>query len=65
MTAGGRRFPDEMARLKNEAQYEQTDSDGNEDDSSPHKRRRPWKEEHRRQDRQSKKQRQRNPEWND
>lgn len=65
MTAGGRRFPDEMARLKNEAKNDQDESFEYEDDQNTHKRRRPWKDEHRRQDRQSKKQRQRNPEWND
>ncbi|MBX3176504.1 MAG: hypothetical protein KF886_04020 [Candidatus Hydrogenedentes bacterium] len=65
MRAEGRRSPDELARLKREALE---DFDGNDDvtgDESSHKRRRAWKEESRRQDRQSKKQRQRNPEWND
>lgn len=66
MTTGGRRFVDETTRLKEEAKQDLELSDDNDDDiRNAQKRRRPWKEDHRRQDRQSKKQRQRNPEWND
>lgn len=65
MTAGGRRFADETAQLKEEAKRDLETSDDTDEVSPAQKRRRPWKEDHRRQDRLSKKQRQRNPEWND
>lgn len=64
MTTDDRRFTKDPARLKQEAlQEDNTDFEG--EDHNSQKRRRPWKEEGRRQDKQSKKQRLRNPEWND
>lgn len=54
------------ARDLNEAfKYERMDAEDGDEDFSSHKRRRPWKEDSRRQDRESKKQRQRNTEWED
>ena len=65
MTDGGRRNSDGTSRLKQDFKYEVESSDDYDEDSSAQKRRRPWKDDHRRLDRESKKQRQRNTEWND
>ena len=54
------------ARDLNEAfKHERQGAESAEEDFSSHKRRRPWKDDSRRQDRESKKQRQRNTEWED
>ena len=65
MTDGGRRTSDDTSRLKQDFKYEVESSDDFDEEPTAQKRRRPWKEDHRRQDRESKKQRQRNTEWND
>jgi len=66
MAKNGRRAPDETARLKQALKHELTiEEDGGGEEDGSHKRRRTWQDDNRSQDRQSKKQRQRNPEWND
>ncbi len=54
------------ARDLNEVlKHEREGFEDSDEDFSSHKRRRPWKDDCRRQDRESKKQRQRNTEWED
>lgn len=65
MSTEDRRFPEEINREKQQIRHDFDASDMDDEDEPAQKRRRPWKEDHRRDDRQSKKQRQRNPEWND
>tara|TARA_R110001592_G_scaffold34144_1_gene117576 strand:+ start:1365 stop:1577 length:213 start_codon:yes stop_codon:yes gene_type:complete len=70
MTTGGNRLSDETTRLKQDFKEDfkeelETFDDDEDGDLSSKKLRRSWKDDNRRQDRQSKKQRQRNPEWND
>ena len=64
MTTRGRRSQNDPARLKEEARYDDELVEVDDESELSHKRRRPWKEENRRSDRESKKQR-RTPEWND
>ena len=64
MTTRGRRSQNDPMRLKEEARLDESFEAEDEGDDVSHKRRRPWKEESRRTDRESKKQR-RTPEWND
>jgi len=56
MTTRGRRSLNDLSRLKEEAMHDE-ETELEDDSQFSHKRRRPWKEENRRQDRQSKKQR--------